>query len=76
MKSEMKRELAAARVKGNEGNCVWCWIRLKRKATHRVWSREWGMYMNCCVRHAVQVLRSNREVPTAQVPQEFRCEAD
>jgi hypothetical protein len=59
---DWERRPDVVRLKTSEGDCVWCWARLKRRATHRVWSKEWGMYMNCCARHALWIARANEGV--------------
>ncbi len=46
----------------NLGDCVWCFQPASgphKKATVRVWSREWMAYMNVCKTHGEAIEREN-----------------
>ena len=49
----------------NLGDCVWCFQPAagpRKKATKRVWSREWTCFMNVCHKHAKAIeAENNRE---------------
>ena len=46
------------------GDCVWCFQPASgphKKATVRVWSRDWTAWMNVCARHGEAIERENTE---------------
>lgn len=45
-----------------EPHCSWCYVSTNRKATHKVWSHEWLMYMYVCARHAVRIAWKNNDL--------------
>jgi len=51
------------------GDCVWCFQPASgphRKATMRVWSREWTCYMEVCKQHGEAIERENKNTEINQ----------